>query len=169
MRRLPLLLAALALAACGADELDTAAGPTAELTALRAEERAHAQAVADAVEAERVRLEQEAQAADAERVRLEELAAARAARKAAAARTRAGVGAGSRRPPTDAELAALRQCEATGNYHNRKNRTYRGAYQFDRQTWESVGGSGDPADAPPSEQDDRARTLWTQRDAWPNC
>ena len=31
--------------------------------------------------------------------------------------------------------------------------TYRGKYQFDRETWRAMGGSGDPADAPEAEQD----------------
>lgn len=49
---------------------------------------------------------------------------------------------------------------------------YRGKYQFDRETWASVGGSGDPAAASESEQDRRAQTLLSQRGAsaaWPVC
>jgi hypothetical protein len=48
---------------------------------------------------------------------------------------------------------------------------YRGAYQFDVQTWQSVGGSGDPAAASPAEQDSRAAALVSQRGSnpWPNC
>ncbi|MDQ3768407.1 MAG: transglycosylase family protein [Actinomycetota bacterium] len=48
---------------------------------------------------------------------------------------------------------------------------YRGKYQFDRQTWSSVGGSGDPAAAPESEQDRRAQMLLRQRGTspWPTC
>ncbi|UTI65087.1 peptidoglycan-binding protein [Paraconexibacter antarcticus] len=49
---------------------------------------------------------------------------------------------------------------------------YRGKYQFDRKTWASVGGSGDPAAAPESEQDRRAQTLLSRRGAsaaWPAC
>ena len=41
--------------------------------------------------------------------------------------------------------------------------TYRGKYQFDQQTWASVGGSGDPASAPEAEQDKRAAMLYSQR------
>ena len=52
--------------------------------------------------------------------------------------------------------ARLRQCEASGNYRAvSPSGIYRGAYQFDQRTWESVGGSGDPIDAPPPEQDRR--------------
>ena len=38
--------------------------------------------------------------------------------------------------------------------------SYRGKYQFDYGTWESVGGSGDPAVAPEAEQDYRAALLY---------
>lgn len=48
---------------------------------------------------------------------------------------------------------------------------YRGKYQFDAQTWQSVGGSGDPAAAPEAEQDQRAAQLQAQRGSspWPAC
>ena len=69
-------------------------------------------------------------------------------------------------------LAAIRACESGGNYAAvSSSGRYRGAYQFDRQTWQSVGGSGDPAAASPAEQDARARQLLGQRGSnpWPNC
>ncbi|MFL5897067.1 MAG: transglycosylase family protein [Solirubrobacterales bacterium] len=49
--------------------------------------------------------------------------------------------------------------------------TYRGKYQFDYGTWESVGGSGDPAAAPAAEQDYRAALLYAQSGSspWPVC
>ncbi|MEU8822397.1 ubiquitin-like domain-containing protein [Streptomyces sp. NPDC048636] len=48
---------------------------------------------------------------------------------------------------------------------------YGGLYQMDRQTWRSVGGSGNPQDAPASEQTYRAKKLYVQRGSspWPNC
>jgi hypothetical protein len=48
---------------------------------------------------------------------------------------------------------------------------YRGLYQFDCQTWQSVGGSGDPAAASPAEQTRRAAILRSRRGSspWPNC
>jgi peptidoglycan hydrolase-like protein with peptidoglycan-binding domain len=48
---------------------------------------------------------------------------------------------------------------------------YRGLYQFDQQTWESLGGSGDPAAASPADQTRRAAMLYSQRgaSAWPTC
>lgn len=69
------------------------------------------------------------------------------------------------------DWAALRQCENGGRYTSPPGDTYRGAYQFDRQTWESVGGTGDPAVAAPAEQDRRARRLYAQRgrQPWPHC
>jgi hypothetical protein len=49
--------------------------------------------------------------------------------------------------------------------------SYRGKYQFDFGTWESVGGSGDPAAAPEDEQDYRAALLYAQSGSspWPIC
>ncbi|MSU75862.1 hypothetical protein EXS54_00060 [Patescibacteria group bacterium] len=44
---------------------------------------------------------------------------------------------------------------------------YRGAYQFDQRTWNSVGGSGDPAAASPGEQDSRAAALMSSRGSSP--
>ncbi|TMK41316.1 MAG: hypothetical protein E6G56_05135 [Actinobacteria bacterium] len=48
---------------------------------------------------------------------------------------------------------------------------YRGAFQFDIETWRSVGGRGDPAAAPPSEQRRRALILLRRRGLrpWPVC
>jgi LysM repeat protein len=69
-------------------------------------------------------------------------------------------------------LAAIRACESGGNYGAvSPDGAYGGAYQFDRQTWQSVGGSGDPAAASPAEQDARAGQLLSQRGSnpWPSC
>ena len=48
---------------------------------------------------------------------------------------------------------------------------YRGAYQFDYRTWQSVGGWGDPAAASKLEQDYRAALLYARRgpQPWPVC
>lgn len=106
-----------------------------------------------------------------------ERAAAQAAAEAAAAATAqqssysasapsysGGGGAGG-------NLASIRACESGGNYSTNTGNGYYGAYQFDQQTWNSVGGSGNPADASPSEQDARAQALIAQRGTspWPNC
>jgi hypothetical protein len=67
---------------------------------------------------------------------------------------------------------ALRFCESTHNYQAiSPSGTYRGAYQFDFATWYTVGGIGDPIQAPPEEQDARARELYARRgdQPWPVC
>ncbi|MCA1691556.1 MAG: transglycosylase family protein [Actinobacteria bacterium] len=72
----------------------------------------------------------------------------------------------------DGNLAAIRACESGGDYGAvSSDGQYGGAYQFDRQTWQSVGGSGDPAAASPAEQDARAGQLLSERGSnpWPNC
>lgn len=77
-----------------------------------------------------------------------------------------------REEPTAEQWAELRHCEATGNYEiTNFSGKYRGAYQFDIPTWESVGGVGDPAAATPEEQDLRAALLYQQRGSspWPFC
>lgn len=74
--------------------------------------------------------------------------------------------------PSEAQWARLRQCESSGNYAAvSSSGTYRGAYQFDRRTWATMGGSGDPAAAPPAEQDARAKALYASRGwrPWPVC
>lgn len=70
-----------------------------------------------------------------------------------------------------AALAKLRACESGGNYANKKNSLYRGAYQFGYQTWANNGGYRDPADAPPALQDAAARALYERRgwQPWPAC
>lgn len=67
---------------------------------------------------------------------------------------------------------ALRDCESSNNYRKlNPSGRYRGAYQFDRPTWQSVGGVGDPAAASPAEQDKRAWLLFLKRGRapWPEC
>lgn len=68
-------------------------------------------------------------------------------------------------------LARLRSCESGGNYANKRNPTYRGAYQFSYSTWANFGGFYDPADAPPEVQDQAAHILYNRRgwQPWPAC
>lgn len=68
-------------------------------------------------------------------------------------------------------FAAIRSCESGGNYSTNTGNGFYGAYQFDLQTWQSVGGTGLPSDASPSEQDRRAAILYAQRGSspWPVC
>jgi hypothetical protein len=69
-------------------------------------------------------------------------------------------------------LQSIAQCESGGNPAAvDASGTYRGKYQFDQGTWESVGGTGDPAAAPESVQDSLAAKLQAQRgnSPWPVC
>jgi hypothetical protein len=71
-----------------------------------------------------------------------------------------------------ATLQRIAQCESGGNPSAvSADGTYRGKYQFDRQTWRQMGGTGDPADAPEAEQDRIATQLLAQRGTapWPVC
>ncbi|HEU4947707.1 MAG TPA: transglycosylase family protein [Kribbella sp.] len=63
------------------------------------------------------------------------------------------------------------ECESGGNPRAVNGAGYYGLFQFDKQTWRSVGGSGNPADASASEQLARAKALYAQRGAapWPVC
>jgi uncharacterized protein YabE (DUF348 family) len=70
-----------------------------------------------------------------------------------------------------AALAKLRACESGGNYANKNNPTYRGAYQYSYSTWANKYGIYDPADASPAQQDQAARDTYVRRgwQPWPNC
>ncbi|HEU4393652.1 MAG TPA: transglycosylase family protein [Solirubrobacterales bacterium] len=73
---------------------------------------------------------------------------------------------------TMATLESIASCESGGDpMAVSSDGSYRGKYQFDFGTWESVGGSGDPAAAPESEQDYRAALLYAQSGSspWPIC
>lgn len=73
--------------------------------------------------------------------------------------------------PTPQQWQALRRCESTETYNIDTGNTFYGAYQFTWDTWETVGGNGNPALAPPAEQDARARLLYSRRgnQPWPIC
>jgi hypothetical protein len=71
-----------------------------------------------------------------------------------------------------ATLQRIAQCESGGDPTAASaDGTYRGKYQFDRETWQELGGSGDPADASEAEQDRIAAKLLAARGTspWPNC
>jgi hypothetical protein len=71
-----------------------------------------------------------------------------------------------------ATLESIASCESGGDPTAvSSDGTYRGKYQFDYGTWESMGGSGDPAAAPESEQDYRAAMLYASSGSspWPIC
>ena len=68
--------------------------------------------------------------------------------------------------------SALAACESGGNAGIvSANGMYHGLYQFDVQTWRSVGGSGLPSQASAAEQTKRAQILYNQRGSspWPVC
>ncbi len=81
--------------------------------------------------------------------------------------------------PSPSQWAALRECEAGGDYSiTNPSGKYRGAYQFDRSTWNSIAGryapelvGADPAAAAPADQDAMALALYNERGArpWPHC
>jgi hypothetical protein len=80
--------------------------------------------------------------------------------------------AAATQPVADGTLARIAQCESGGDPRAiSADGTYRGKYQFDRTTWQQMGGEGDPADAPEAEQDRIAAKLLAERGTtpWPNC
>jgi hypothetical protein len=74
--------------------------------------------------------------------------------------------------PAAVTLGAVARCESRGDPTAvSADGLYRGKYQFDLPTWQSVGGTGDPALASEQEQDRRARALAVERGTapWPVC
>jgi Transglycosylase-like domain len=70
-----------------------------------------------------------------------------------------------------ATLESLAACESGGDPAAVNAAGYYGKYQFDESTWASVGGSGNPAEAPEAEQDYRAAVLYSRAGSspWPVC
>ena len=71
-----------------------------------------------------------------------------------------------------AVLQRIGRCESGGNPRAvSADGRYRGKYQFDLPTWRSLGGTGDPAEAPESVQDRLAIKLYRQRGTapWGRC
>jgi hypothetical protein len=69
-------------------------------------------------------------------------------------------------------LRQIAECESGGNPRAiSPGGQYRGKYQFSRETWHNLGGSGDPAAAPEWQQDRLALKLYRLRGIapWPNC
>ncbi|MDH6627871.1 uncharacterized protein YabE (DUF348 family) [Streptomyces sp. LBL] len=67
---------------------------------------------------------------------------------------------------------ALAECESGGEPEAvDASGTYGGLYQFDTQTWQSLGGKGRPQDASGEEQTVRAKKLYARQGAspWPHC
>jgi hypothetical protein len=79
-------------------------------------------------------------------------------------------------PAADADtatvLARIAQCESGGNLKAvSPSGQYRGKYQFSIETWEALGGTGDPIDADEATQDALAAQLYAERGTapWPSC
>jgi hypothetical protein len=68
-------------------------------------------------------------------------------------------------------LQAIAACESGGNPATDTGNGFYGKYQFTLQTWQSVGGAGNPAAAGEAEQDRRAAMLYAREGAspWPVC
>jgi hypothetical protein len=94
-----------------------------------------------------------------------ELRSARRAR--AEARAQARVVASTASPA----LEAIAACESGGNPQTDTGNGFYGKYQFTLDTWQAVGGAGNPAQASEAEQDRRASTLLAQAGSgqWPVC
>ena len=76
--------------------------------------------------------------------------------------------------PQDAAtvLAKIAQCESGGDITAvSADGRYHGKYQFSQATWEQLGGTGDPAEAPENVQDMYAARLYAERGLapWPAC
>jgi hypothetical protein len=77
-------------------------------------------------------------------------------------------------PGDDDVAVAVVQCETGGSFNPRTTGgggRYLGLWQFDQETWERHGGTGDPRDASPSEQTRIAWRLYQARgwSAWGMC
>jgi hypothetical protein len=94
-----------------------------------------------------------------------ELRSARRAR--AQARAHARVAASTASPA----LEAIAACESGGNPQTDTGNGFYGKYQFTLDTWQAIGGAGNPAQASEAEQDRRAAALLAQAGAgqWPVC
>lgn len=70
--------------------------------------------------------------------------------------------------------SGLAKCESGGNPRAVNPSGYYGLYQFNRQSWATVGGSGLPSQASAAEQTYRAQLLYNRvggrwQGQWPNC
>lgn len=89
----------------------------------------------------------------------------RSARRERAAERRA------ERSVASPQLEAIAACESGGNPSTDTGNGFYGKYQFTLATWQAVGGSGNPAQAPEGEQDRRAQMLMDRAGPgqWPVC
>jgi TolA-binding protein len=163
-RRIAMTLAALAATAFPAVALAAQGGQEEQRAAIGEAQLAVAQVLERPAERLHRTIDvQVREIREARRERAERLAE-REERRQAAAIASLGVSMST--------LEAIASCESGGDPTIvSSDGTYRGKYQFDYGTWASVGGSGDPAAAPESEQDYRAALLYSQSGSspWPVC
>jgi hypothetical protein len=74
-------------------------------------------------------------------------------------------------PAASPALEAIAACESGGDPTTDTGNGFYGKYQFTLSTWQSVGGTGNPAQASEAEQDQRAAMLYARAGAspWPVC
>jgi hypothetical protein len=74
-------------------------------------------------------------------------------------------------PTASPTMEAIAACESGGNPTTDTGNGFYGKYQFTLETWQSVGGTGNPAQASEAEQDRRAAALYAQAgpSPWPVC
>lgn len=179
-----ILLSARAAEWTAAHEAQRIAGVSAAIAIanqVKAEEEAARRAEEEAAAAQAAReREAAAKAAKAEEAKRKPQPSATTPRKAALAPAVPTTAATPRSgEPTAEQWAALRACEASGNYGAvSPGGRFRGAYQFDQATWDHVAKShfphlvgADPAQASPADQDAVALALYRSRGAspWPRC
>jgi hypothetical protein len=76
-----------------------------------------------------------------------------------------------RAPTASPALEAIAACESGGNPATDRGNGFYGKYQFTLETWQAVGGTGNPAHASEREQDQRAAALYERSGSspWPVC
>ncbi len=97
---------------------------------------------------------------------------AKSERKTRTTRSETRKSSGSTSVSMSAAWRKVAQCESGGNPRAvNPSGKYHGLFQFDRQTWRSVGGTGVASQASAAEQLMRAKKLYSQRGAspWPEC
>jgi hypothetical protein len=74
-------------------------------------------------------------------------------------------------PQASPTLEAIAACESGGNPSADTGNGFYGKFQFTMETWQSVGGTGNPAAASEAEQNRRAAMLYAHAGAspWPVC
>jgi hypothetical protein len=162
------LSAPVAIAVADDNDTNVIATPAGEAARIHEEQRNTVDLKRDAALLEaRLEAKAERKAKAKKRAKQRAKLAKKQGAQGAAAPQQAGGGTA-----TPAHLQAIAACESGGDPSAvGGGGAYRGKYQFDQQTWASVGGSGDPAAAPEAEQDKRAAMLYARAGSspWPVC